>query len=70
MDLVKQFGERLKELRIEKNLSIRQLAKVLDVSDRAVGRWEKGQITPSIVQLYNIAIYFGVSADYLLGLEN
>ena len=70
MEVLRIFSERLAELRQEKNLSIRQLAKELDISARAIGRWEKMERTPSIAQLYNIAVFFGVTADYLLGLEN
>jgi len=67
---MKIFAERLKELRKDKNVSILKLAKELGVSDTTVGRWEKGSIIPTIDNLKNIAIYFGVSADYLIGLED
>ena len=64
------FCERLKELRESKDLSLRQLASALGVSAIAVSRWETGQRTPSIEQLLKIANFFGVSSDYLIGLEN
>ncbi|MBQ5929696.1 MAG: helix-turn-helix transcriptional regulator, partial [Clostridia bacterium] len=34
------FAERLKELRLEKNLSLKELAKEIGVSDIAISRWE------------------------------
>lgn len=67
---MKIFCERLKELREEQNLSIKQLAKELQVSDAAVSRWERGLRIPSIENLYNIAVFFKVSSDFLLGLRD
>ena len=67
---MKVFSERLKELRLEKELSAIELGKILNVSDSTIIRWENEKISPTIDNLYNIAIYFGVSTDYLLGLEN
>ena len=67
---MKIFCERLKELREEKQLSILALSKILKVSHSTVLRWETEKRIPSIEHLYNIAEFFGVSADYLIGLEN
>jgi len=64
------FQERLKELRLENELSAKELGKILGVRDTTILRWEKGIIIPSIEHLYNIAKYFNVSADYLIGLED
>lgn len=64
------FAERLKELRLEKNLSIKALAKEIGVSDVAIGRWEKCQRIPAIDSLRALALFFNVSSDYLLGLED
>ena len=66
----KAFAERLKELRTEKSLSTVALGKILNVSNSTICRWEKCEIIPTITHLYNIAVYFGVSADYLIGLED
>lgn len=65
-----KFAERLKELRIENNLTTIQLSKELGVGDSTISRWENGLRVPSIDHLYNIAIFFKVSADYLIGLED
>ena len=64
------FGERLKDLREENNLSALKLSRDLGVDDATIGRWEKGKMIPNIIHLYRIAVYFGVSADYLIGLED
>ncbi len=65
-----KFNERLKELRKDNNLSALKLSKILNVSDTTILRWENGTISPTIENLYNIAIYFKVSTDYLLGLTD
>ena len=67
---MKIFCERLKELRSEKNLSTTELGKCLDVKNSTITRWENGQRVPSIDHLYDIAKFFGVTSDYLIGLED
>lgn len=64
------FAQRLRELRQEKGLSMKQLAKELNTTDAAVSNWENEINEPKISYLKDIAQYFNVSADYLLGLEN
>ena len=64
------FGERLRELRAEQNLSAKKLGEIINVSDATIIRWENDKMNPTIDDLYNIAIYFKVSADYLIGLED
>ena len=64
------FPERLKELRLENNMSINELAKQLGVSPIAISRWENNLRVPNIINLYSIAKFFDVSADYLIGLED
>ena len=64
------FCNRMKELRKDKKLSARELADKLSVSDSTIIRWENGTMVPTIDKLYEIAKFFGVTADYLLGLED
>ena len=64
------FAQRLRELRQEKGLSMKQLAKELNTTDAAVSNWENEINEPKISYLKAIAQYFNVSADYLRGLEN
>jgi len=66
---MKIFGERLRELRKEQGLSMMQLAKKLNVTDAAISNWENDINEPKISYLIDIAKYFNVSADYLIGLE-
>lgn len=64
------FGERLRELRRERNLSMKDFAKTIDATDAAVSNWENNINQPKISYLKKISEKYGVSTDYLLGLEN
>ena len=65
-----KFAERLKELRLENNLSQRYLAKELNVSQAAIARWEAKKQIPNIDVAIMVAKYFKTTTDYLLGLED
>lgn len=67
---MKVFSERLRELRQEKGLSMKQLAKELNTTDAAISNWENGINEPKISYVKSIAIYFEVSTDYLLGISD
>ena len=67
---MKIFAERLRELRTEKGMSMKQLAKQLNTTDAAISNWENDINEPKITYLKSIALYFKVTTDYLLGLEN
>ena len=64
------FRERLKELRKSKNLSQKQLADVLQTSNSSICDWECGRTEPNIETVAYMAVYFDVTSDYLLGLED
>lgn len=64
-----KFAERLKELREERGYSQNQLAKQTKISQRAIGTWESKERTPNIEAIITLAIFFDVSADYLIGLS-
>ena len=49
------FPERLKELREEKELSVNQLAKEINVSPTAISRWENNLRIPNIVNFFMLA---------------
>lgn len=67
---MKTPGERIKDLREDKFITIRQLAKELRISESQLSRIEKSEtVTVSSDILVNAAKYFGVSSDYILGLS-
>lgn len=64
------FGERLKELRIEKQLGQVELSTAIGVSKGIISLWENGLREPKLCYLIALARYFEVSIDYLAGLED
>ncbi len=63
------FGERLKSLRTEKGLGQIALAKSLGVGKSVISLWEQNKCEPTLGNLVAMAKFFGVSVDYLAGLE-
>ena len=61
------FGKRLMRLREARGLSISEAAKALDLVPRTYTSYEKNEREPNAEVLIKIALYFGVSTDYLLG---
>ena len=68
--IMSTFATRLRELRTDKKLSMKNLAKQINATDTAVSNWENDINEPKISYLISIAKFFNVSADYLLGLED
>lgn len=64
-----KFGNRLCILREEKNLTQRELAKILDVSDKAVSKWENGQAIPRMDTLEKIAKTFDTTVEELIAIS-
>lgn len=67
-----KFGERLRELRVEKELSQAELSNELEnnVTQSAIALWELNKRVPNADAIILFAKYFNVSADYLLGLSD
>ena len=59
----------MKQLRHQKGLTQQQLADYLHVSKGTVGMWETGRREPNTEILSELADFYGVSVDYLLGRE-
>jgi len=65
-----QFGERLKFLREKNNLTQKELAVKLNITDSMICMYEANKKSASVSTLISMARFFHVSLDYLLGLEN
>ena len=63
------FGQRIKSLRREANMTQESLAELLSISSQAVSRWETDVAMPDISLLPSLANLFNVTTDYLLGME-
>lgn len=64
------FSERLRDLRNEKGISQKELAAALFVSQQTVAKWETDRSTPNPDMVSQIAQYFDVSSDYLIGMSD
>ena len=64
------FAIRLKELRLEKGLTQKGLAHAIGTTDDSIFSWEKGRSQPSFETLKTLCLFFEVSSDYLIGLED
>lgn len=61
------IGDRLKELRLSKDMTQSELGQLLNVTKVSVCCYEKGTRTPSLDTLDDLSNIFGVSTDYFLG---
>lgn len=57
---------RMKELRLEKGLTLKQLGKILNVRDNTLSQYETGKRNPQFGFLKEFANFFDISLDYLL----
>lgn len=62
-----KIGKMISKLRMEKDLSQRELASLLGVSNGAIGMWETGKRQPDLDTIKKIATLFKVPTDYILG---
>ena len=64
------IGEKLKSLRLEKNLTQKQIADRIGLAVSAVSSYESGSRYPSYDVLVKLSRIFHVSTDYLLGITD
>lgn len=63
---MKRFGEKLRVLRQQRRLTMRQLGELLGVSDSYVSKMETGDKIPNVAMVLKIAQIFDVSTDVLI----
>lgn len=63
------FGMRLQQLRMNRNLSQTDLAKKLNHSKSSICAYENNLRIPPLEVLTDIAVFFNVSLDYLVGID-
>ena len=63
------FTKRVNELRTAAGLSQKALAEIINTTNSSICDWERGRSQPDLQTLANIAAYFEVSVDYLLGIS-
>lgn len=62
-----EFGERLKEARIKKELKQEELAKEMDLTQASISQFEKGQRLPTPANITRFSEVLGVSREFLAG---
>lgn len=63
-----QTNERLKALREDRDLTQENIATILGTTQQQIYKYEKGIQEMTISRLRTLCEYYGVSADYILGL--
>lgn len=63
-------AKNISELRLLNNMTQIELGERLNYSDKTISKWERGESSPDISVLVEIADLFGVSLDYLVRAEN
>lgn len=64
------MDNKIKELRKKKKLTQEELAQKINVTKLTISRWERGERVPKSDKAQQLADFFGVSVDYLLGDDN
>jgi len=64
-----QYNKIMKDLREDNDLTQKQIAKVLNIKHQQYSRYEKGDTELPIHYLIQLADFYHVSTDYLLGRE-
>ena len=67
---MKEFNERLRELREDNDLTQKELAKLINVDQRSLSFYEIGKYEPNIKTIIKIAQILNTTTDYLLGVTN
>ena len=63
------IADKIKTLREKRGITQAELAKELGITRAGVNAWEMGISVPSTQYIVELATFFGVSSDYLLGLN-
>ena len=63
------LSNKVKEKRIEKNLTQQQLADLVQVSSRTIISLEKGQYNPSVLLAHKLATIFGLAIEQVFDFE-
>lgn len=63
------YTTRLKKLRIENGLTIKELSRLLNISTTTLSKYENNITSPKSNTLFKICVLFNVRLDYLLGLN-
>ena len=63
-----KYGTAMKELRLERGLSWRQVEQATGISNQNLSRWERNEVMPSVDACVLLAKFYGVSIEELIGI--
>lgn len=64
------YYQRLRDLREDEDLTQKQIALVLNTSQKQYSRWETGEYPIPFDEVVKLALYYKVSIDYIAGITN
>ena len=67
---MKKYAIRIKELRLEKNLTQKELGIKTNISQSNIARYEQGTTEPTVTNLISLCDFFNVCSDYLIGRQD
>ena len=69
-DIKDRIAKNISELRLQNNMTQLELGERLNYSDKTISKWERGESTPDISVLIEIAELFGVTLDELVNADS
>ena len=64
---MKNYGSILKEIRLSQNKTLIEVEQAPGISNANLSRWESGKVVPSIAFCEQLADYYGITLDELVG---
>ncbi|MFQ6752118.1 MAG: helix-turn-helix domain-containing protein [Clostridia bacterium] len=64
--MYKRIGEKIKNLRISKNLTIKELSKAIGINSRTLSDWENAKRKPQLLKFIELINFLNTSLDYLI----
>lgn len=64
------IGKNIRYLRLDKKITQKKLGEIIGTDQTSIAKMEKGVIEPNCDAIVLLSIFFEVSTDYLLGIEN
>lgn len=67
---MKNYGEILKEHRLVRGLTLKDIEYRTNINNGSLSRWERNEVLPSVESCIQLANFYGITIDELLGLED
>lgn len=66
---MKNYGEILKEHRLVRGMTLKEIEKATGINNGNLSRWERGEVLPNIDFCVRLANFYGITVDELLGIS-